>query len=821
MPVTTPFIKLILLEISRNYDNRAVVGGLEKSLPLWESLSRSKNIPEDIQTDVRRLLLEYPLQDPSSRVGTLQKLLDLIAPSFPDELKPGEETIQPVAKPNQVQATALPPKGPQHQPKQEAYHQPAPSVGPTTGMDAPLTVLQGIGPENAKKLKSLGLSNLGDLLYYFPRRYDDYSKLKPINRIQIGEDLTIIGSVYSVGLRPIRNGKQKLVEAIITDGTGFLRLSWFNQEWIATRLHKDLQIVVSGHVDLYLGKPVINNPDWELLEQEHLNTNRIVPVYPLTAGITQKFVRRLMHQSIPFWAPRIPEHIPQDILQATRLPSLSFALSQIHFPDTQDNLQAAQNRLAFDEVFLLQLGVLRQKRTWKSSVAATYDLPDEVLDRFKSSLPYQLTGAQCKAIEDIRTDLMSGKPMDRLLQGDVGSGKTVVAAIAALAVTQNNAQAAFMAPTSILAEQHFRTLLRLLAETSGTQFLKAEQIALLLGDTPEAEKRAIRSGLEDGSIKLVVGTHALIEDPIIFANLQLIVIDEQHRFGVAQRSALRAKGNSPHLLVMTATPIPRSLALTIYGDLDLTVMDEMPGGRLPIETYVLHPLERERAYSLILSQIALGHQAFIIYPLVENEDEDENKAAVQEQARLQSDIFPNQSIGLLHGRMKQEEKDAVMRQFRAGEFQILVSTSVVEVGVDIPNATVMLVESANRFGLSQLHQFRGRVGRGEAQSYCLLIPDEDDAVENQRLTVMTSTNDGFVLAEKDLEQRGPGEFLGTRQSGFSTFQLATLTDLHMIELARQQAESLFERDPDLQMPENRQLKVMLDKRWSEASADAS
>jgi len=817
MPVTTPFLKLIMLEQSRGFDNRAVVGGLDKALPLWETLSRAKNLPEAVQSKIRTIIIGYAALEQNDRTLAISEILSILKPHFPDELELENPGPLPTIAPTPIKQTQA---SEQKATPQIAKEPPVRQFTPV-GLDARLTVLQGIGPENYKKLSSLGLETLGDLLYYFPRRYDDYSKLKPINRIMVGDDLTVIGSVFSVNVRPIRNGKQKLVEVVVTDGTGFLRVTWFNQEWIGSRLHKDMQIVLSGHVDLYLGRPVINNPDWELLEQEHLNTNRIVPVYPLTAGITQKFVRRLMHQAIPFWAPRIEEFLPSQVLSAIQLPDLSHAILQIHFPDSQEQLQRAQNRLAFDEIFLLQLGVLRQKRSWKSATANTFSVAEDTLASFYATLPYTLTGAQHRAISEIRSDFESGKPMDRLLQGDVGSGKTIVAAIASLIINTNGAQSAFMAPTSILAEQHYRTLTRLLANPEGHQLLKPEEISLLLGDTTESEKRAIRKGLEEGSIKLVVGTHALIEDTVQFANLQLIVIDEQHRFGVAQRAALRAKGSNPHLLVMTATPIPRSLALTIYGDLDLTVMDEMPVGRLPIETYALHPLERERAYTIIRSQIDAGRQAFIIYPLVEDEEGNEDKAAVQEQERLQQEIFPSYKIGLLHGRMKQEEKDAIMQQFRSGEFHILVSTSVVEVGVDIPNATVMLVEGANRFGLSQLHQFRGRVGRGDQQSYCLLIPDNDDAVENQRLTVMASTNDGFVLAEKDLEQRGPGEFLGTRQSGFSTFQLATLTNLHMIELARKQAEIIFEQDPDLEATENQGLKIMLLKRWGETPADVS
>ena len=533
-------------------------------------------------------------------------------------------------------------------------------------------------------------------MYYFPRRYDDYSQLKPINRLVYGEDVTVLGMISSIANRPVRGGKSTLIEAVLTDSTGYLRLTWFNQPWLTNRMREGTQLVVSGKIDMYLGRLVMNSPDWELLEQEHLHTNRIVPIYSLTAHVTQKWLRKIMHQTITFWAPRIPDYLPPSIRQAAGLIDLPTAIIQAHFPDSQEKLQAARARLAFDEIFFLQLGVQQQKRSWQSATAQIFETPPDWLEDQVSRLPYQLTDAQQRVISEVKHDLASGHPMNRLLQGDVGSGKTVVAALAIAMVTRHGAQAAIMAPTSILAEQHYRSLTSLLAQQVGENPapLLPEEIRLLIGDTPETEKRDIRDCLANGTIKLVIGTHALLEDPITFQRLQLAVIDEQHRFGVAQRSILRSKGENPHLLVMTATPIPRSLALTVYGDLDLSVMDEMPVGRIPVETHVIHPNERERAYHLIESQIAEGRQAFIIYPLVEKGDRDDGKAAVEEQARLQSEVFPHLKLGLLHGRLRPEEKEDVMKRFRNGEYQILVSTSVIEVGVDVPNASVMLIEGA-------------------------------------------------------------------------------------------------------------------------------
>jgi ATP-dependent DNA helicase RecG len=415
-------------------------------------------------------------------------------------------------------------------------------------------------------------------------------------------------------------------------------------------------------------------------------------------------------------------------------------------------------------------------------------------------------------VDDICVDVGSGRPMNRLIQGDVGSGKTVVAALAALMIVRSGPQVAIMAPTSILAEQHYKSFSRLMA---GEGLLQENQIRLLTGDTNSVERASIQDGLASGEIKVLIGTHALIEEPVAFKDLQLTVIDEQHRFGVDQRAALRSKGANPHLLVMTATPIPRSLALTLYGDLDISVMDEMPAGREPISTHILKPQERERGYSLIRSQVEAGRQAFIVYPLIEESEKLETlKAAVDDHERLSKEIFPTLKLGLLHGKMKADEKDRIMADFRDQKYDILVSTTVIEVGVDVPNATVMLIEGANRFGLAQLHQLRGRVGRGGGESFCLLVPDQADAAENERLQAMTETNDGFKLAELDLKQRGPGEFLGTRQSGYaSTLKMASLTDVPLIEKARKHAQKMFEVDAELKAPEHALLAEALNRFW--------
>ena len=835
--------KFFRLEHENGYSNSAIIGGLAKMLDYWEGDARADGIQEEVIQAVVQRLRSYDGLSPQSRADALKGLWKRIGETYPEaQQKPKNGTLNRRPAPNQIpeaQAEASGQKSraresgpvPQEIQRQERHQRAAPPPRSETiagartsatpaALDAKLTVLQGIGPKHADTLSKLGLQTLGDMLYYYPRRYDDYSQLKPIKDLFFGEQVTVIGAIQSVHSRPIRGGKATIIETIISDGTAGLRLSFFNQPWLANRFKAGEAISVSGKVDQYLGRLVMNSPDWEPVEVESLHTNRIVPVYSLTERITQKWLRNVMKQVVEYWAPRVVDALPESTRSSARLLTLPEALMQVHFPDSQEKLHAARERLAFDEIFYLQMGVLRQKIDWKSVEAKRFAVSDEWLDARLKKLPFTLTNAQQNALKDIRSDLDSGRPMNRLIQGDVGSGKTVVAALAAAMIANNGAQTAIMSPTSILAEQHYRNFTRLLADENGT--LNPGQIRLLVGDTPEAEKEVIRTGLADGSIKIVIGTHAILEEPVVFQELQLAVIDEQHRFGVEQRAALRTKGTNPHLLVMTATPIPRSLALTLYGDLDLSVIDEMPAGRIPVNTYVLRPQERERAFTLLRGQIKDGKQAFIIYPLIEESDKIEARAAVDDYETLSKEVFPDLKLGLLHGRMRPQEKDDVMLKFRDRKYNILVSTTVIEVGVDVPNATVMLIEGADRFGLAQLHQLRGRVGRGSDQSYCLLIPTHEDAAENERLQAMAESNDGFVLAEKDLQQRGPGEFLGTRQSGYSSgLHMASITDVKLIEKARVQAQKLFESDPYLQQPEHALLAEAFGRFWGEGKGDVS
>ena len=840
--------KFFRLEHENKYQNTAIIGGLAKMLDYWEGEARADGITEEVIQAVVSRLRSYEKISPDGRAESLKGLWKRISDTYPEagqkpkqaqpqqtQPRPQQQPQQP--RPQQQRQQTPPPSqeakpegqqsqqsrpAPQQQQQQKPRQNPPPRSEAVAGakhsqtpaaLSAALTVLQGVGPRNAESLEKLGLQTLGDMLYYFPRRYEDYSQLKPIQSLMYNDVVTVLGTVQSVHTRPIRGGKSSVIEVIIGDGTGSLRISYFNQPWLSNRFKEGEAISVSGKIDQYLGRLVMNSPDWEPVEVENLHTNRIVPIYSLTERITQKWLRGQMNNVITYWAPAVVDALPETIRRAAQLVSLGEALTQVHFPDSQARLKLARERLGFDEIFYLQMGVLRQKRDWKSVDGRRFSVSDEWLGARLGALPFTLTSAQQTSLDDIRKDLDSGKPMNRLVQGDVGSGKTVVAALAAAIIVDGGAQAAIMAPTSILAEQHYRNFIKLLAGDGG--IMSQSEIRLLVGNTTESEKEAVRQGLQDGSIKIVLGTHAVIEPDVLFKDLQFVVIDEQHRFGVEQRAELRSKGTNPHLLVMTATPIPRSLALTVFGDLDISVIDVMPEGRQPVTTFVLRPQERERAYTLIRAQVKNGNQAFIVYPLIDESEKIDARAAVDDFETLSKQVYPDLKLGLLHGRMKPAEKDEVMLKFRDKEFDILVSTTVIEVGVDVPNSTVMLIEGADRFGLAQLHQLRGRVGRGSVQSTCLLIPTHEDATENERLQAMAITNSGFELADLDLKLRGPGEFLGTRQAGYATtLKMASITDVKLIEKAREQAQALFERDPELSQPEHALLAEAFERFWT-------
>lgn len=799
-----PYVKLLKvlkLERQQGYQDKAVLGGLARFATEWEREAQANARTSQeaaLAREITALLIGYTaLPDVETRRSVLEEILARLRQEMPEVVNEVLGTSR--ARPQ----TSPPPDLPKPSVKHPTQPKARPAVTtpmPDTGLDAPVNRLPGVGPVNTRRLAKLGIRTIGDLLEHFPRRYVNYATLKPIGKLRVGEQVTIIGNVWDFGTRKTRGGKE-LVHAIVSDASGSIQATWFNP-YVIHQLTRGRTYAFSGKVDAYLGRLVMVNPEWEPVDKELVNTARLVPVYRLTSGISQRWLRRLIKRVVDAWAPRLEDYLPEKLRQELGLLPLPEAYRQIHFPDDEHMLAAARRRLTFDELLFLQLGILRQRATWRSQRAQPLVVRKAWVDTFLARLPFTLTAAQERALTEILEDMGHERPMARLLQGDVGSGKTVVAATAMWIAACNGGQAALMAPTEILAEQHYHTLQRLFSDLTLPNG-DPVRVALLTGNVRGQERGAILRDLRAGHVHIVVGTHALIQEDVAFHNLALAVVDEQHRFGVAQRAALRAKGRTPHLLVMSATPIPRTLALTLYGDLDLSVIDELPPGRQPVLTRWLKPTERERAYAFIRRQVAAGWQAFIVYPLIEGEDEEaDEKAAVNAFERLQQEIFPNLRLGLLHGRMKSEEKEATMRAFAAGEIDILVSTSVVEVGIDVPNANVILIESAERFGLAQLHQFRGRVGRGEHKSYCILISDGATPEAVERLRALETIHDGFKLAEKDLELRGPGDFFGTRQSGMPPLRLARLTDTRLVHLAREVATRLLREDPNLSRPEH-------------------
>lgn len=710
--------------------------------------------------------------------------------------------------------------------KRQKKSKPVPQVDPIVFGES-ITSMKGISSRMQTKFNKLGVKTVKDMLYFFPRRHIDYSKTSKIADLQVGLEQTVVGTIWQAAQKAMGRFGRKATETIIGDETGNIRIVWFNQPYLAKKMRTNEKIAISGRVSSYMGQKVFESPEYEILTSDDLvHTGRLVPVYPLTEGLAARTVRRLVKDAIDLWAGRILDFMPKSVLEHAGLMSLSNAIEQAHYPDSEQTKDDSRKRLAFDELFLIQLGVLSRRRDWQEQQdVIRLDKRLECVDTFVSTLPYELTGAQSKALNDLIEDVRNNKPMSRLIQGDVGSGKTVVATAVMILTAANGAQSAFMAPTEILAEQHFRTIARLLGVGSidGNTFeLPAEafgfpiSVCLLMGSTKAKDRKEIYNRIADGSINIVIGTHALIQESVDFAQLGFAVVDEQHRFGVLQRSALRRKGVSPHVLVMSATPIPRTLALTLYGDLDISVIDEMPPGRQEIMTRLGGPQNRPKAYQFVHDKIIAEQQAFIICPLVEESEAIDAKAVVTEHVRLSRDIFPQFKLGLLHGRMSASEKESVMRKFRDREYQILVSTSVVEVGIDVPNATVILIEGADRFGLSQLHQFRGRVGRGDKKSYCILLAEKPSSEAMERLQIMEQISDGFRLAEEDLRLRGAGEFFGTRQSGLPDLRMARLSDTPLLELARAEAIKLFNHDPYLEKPEHALLLKEVGKLWAHA-----
>jgi len=729
-------------------------------------------------------------------------------------------------------------------------------------LDSPVETIPRVSAIYAKRLNRLGIKTVRDLIYHFPLRYDDLSKIAKIGDAQANEIVTVRGQIINIHAFRTPRKRMFLIEALIKDNSGTIRAIWFNQPFLLRALKKGEWVSLAGKVN-YDGKTLFfSNPAHETIRLEQLgagnkpasrHTGRLVPIYPETTKLTSKWLRYILDLIFPKAINEFKDFLPAEIRKSQKLVDLSAALKKIHFPQTQKDIDEARRRLGFDELFLIQLFILQQKQKWQLNRAAIIKFDQNLIKKFVASLPFKLTNAQRKASWEILQNLEKTTPMNRLLEGDVGSGKTVVATIAALQTIKNGYQVAFMAPTEILARQHFEGLSKSLMNLGLKIALTTSSETKISYDSPlgnhqeieEIKPKDFLRMTKEGKINIAIGTHSLIQESVQFKNLALAIVDEQHRFGVQQRAALQKniiqiedglKTTIPHLLSMTATPIPRTLALTIYGDLDLSLLNELPKGRQKTITKIIAPANRQKAYDFIRQQIKGGRQVFVICPRIERQSSDGNgnetrvvnsqspdvttgqnehrnqltlydkrrllwvevKAVTEEYKKLSEKTFPDLKVAMLHGKIKAKEKEQVMRDFREKKYDILVSTSVVEVGVDIPNATVMMIEGADRFGLAQLHQFRGRVGRDKFQSYCLLFTDSDSQFVRQRLKALVSTQNGFELAEKDLEIRGPGEFYGTRQWGLPDLTMASLMDVELIKECRKEAEKLIAGDsPEL------------------------
>lgn len=697
-------------------------------------------------------------------------------------------------------------------------------------LETPIEKIAKINPRYWKALEKLGIKNVRDLLFHFPFRYDDYSELLPISDLNAGETATIEGEIAAS--RQIRtwHKKMRIAEVFVKDGSGYVRAIWFNQPFVTASLPKGKMVRLSGKVSLDKNGLFFSNPAWESASREPTNTAGFVPVYPETEGVSSKWIRWQIQELLRL-AKKIEDPLPKKILEQLHLPSLASALQYIHFPQNSTEYLIAQKRFAFQEMLALQIATLRIKNAWKKESAVKILFDKKTIGKFTASLPFELTNAQQKSSAQIFQDLEKTQPMNRLLNGDVGSGKTMVAALAALAAIKAGFQVSLMAPTEVLARQHFESISKLFSAqnitmgllTNAYQLISLDQELEIMNHASRfiihnssrensAYKKITRTELmnliRSNGIKFVIGTHALIQKTVKFKNLALMIVDEQHRFGVLQRAYLQQeiktvndglKGKIPHLLSMTATPIPRTLSLAFFGNLDISLLDEMPKNRKPIKTKIISENQREKVYDFVRKEVAQGRQAFIVFPLVEQSKAlSELKAAVAEHKRLSQEIFPDLSLGLLHGKLKSAEKEKVMTDFTNKKYDALVATSVVEVGIDIPNASVIIIEDAERFGLSQLHQFRGRVGRGEHQSYCFLFTSNSGAKAKARLSALEKSNSGFDIAEKDLKIRGPGQFFGTRQSGLPDITMENITNVRLIEISKKYADAILAADPGLE-----------------------
>lgn len=653
--------------------------------------------------------------------------------------------------------------------------------------------LKGVGPKRSDIFGKLGIHTIRDMLFHFPRDYKDHTRIQKISEAAVGAEITIQGKILGVQTRMARNRKN-ILEVFVGDGTGTIAATWFNQPFLANKFRVDNTVILHGKVGAYKYLQLLS-PEYDIIQEDEFPAKEggVVPVYPLTERMSQTHFRKIMKLAVFQFSGYTEEALPEEIIRKNRFVSINEAIRDIHFPETFEHLKNARSRLVYEELFTLELAMALRRRGIKEETGLSFKIGANVDAHIRNLIPFTLTKAQERVIYEITEDMRSSKPMNRLLQGDVGSGKTVVAMYAILAAIANGYQAAFMGPTEILAKQHFQTIQKYLEHSY-------VRMRLLTGDIRSRQKKDILDQIQSGQVDLVVGTHALIEDTVQFKQLGLVVIDEQHKFGVVQRLKLKKKGTCPDMLIMTATPIPRTLSLTLFGDLDISILDEMPPGRPPVKTLWVPADKEMNAYRFMYAEITKGRQVFIVYPLVEESEKFDLKSAVAESKRLQQEVFPTLRVGLLHGQMKSAEKDKIMMDFKEKRYDILVSTVIIEVGIDIPNASIMAIVHAERFGLSQLHQLRGRIGRGSEQSYCLLFGNPNSSVSGERIRTMTRTCDGFKIAEMDFRLRGPGEFFGTRQHGLPELRISDLIkDFPILKKARDDAFELVSQDPQLIM----------------------
>ncbi|MFH1423017.1 MAG: ATP-dependent DNA helicase RecG [Planctomycetota bacterium] len=674
----------------------------------------------------------------------------------------------------------------------------------------PVRFVKGVGEARAQKLKQLNIETVKDVLYHFPKRHEDRTKILSISDLKIDEKATIIAVVSKVSYSG-RYRRIKVVKLKIEDNTGTAEAVWFNQPYLADKFKCGQTLILSGKVKFYNSIQLLS-PAYEIISDfpsyqlngEDLSNEfgKIIPIYPLVEGISHKQLRYIVREALSLCHGKIIDFIPPHILKKRKLPSIEDALKSIHFPQDMEEKEKALNRFKYEELFMLETILALRKEKFVKEQSFSFKMEKQLGQRIRRLFPFKFTKAQENVISEIVADLTSGHPTNRLLQGDVGSGKTAVAVYAILLAVANKYQAAFMAPTEILAEQHFRTI---------SSYLSKSRVNLsLLTSSVQSERCRILEELSQGKIDIIVGTHALIEESVVFKKLGLIIVDEQHKFGVLQRLNLARKGKIPHIIVMTATPIPRTLSLTVFGDLDISVIDELPPGRKPVETRFVRKNKVAETYDFIRREISKGQQAYFVYPVIEDSMEKDLKGVITMYKHISKTVFPDIRVGLLHGQMKPQEKEKTMSDFRAGKIKILVATILIEVGVDVPNATIMVIEHCERFGLSQLHQLRGRIGRSEKQSFCFLLGSPNTEEAKSRISALLSTVDGFKIAEEDLKIRGPGEFFGTKQSGMPDLKIANIIDDYdILCLARSDSFDVVKKDPNLQLPENYNLRNTL------------